>query len=510
VIIRLRRILFLMLAIATGGCVVGPDYHRPALDVPAHWSEAPESATSSPPAAQASWWRSFNDTELNALIERAVQGNLDIQGAEARIRAERANLGIATALRLPTVSATGSHTRGRESENVPSSTSTSVAPPSALDATKSEDLFHAGFDARWELDLFGGVHRSTELADANYQGSLHDRNGVILSLLAEVTRHYIALRATQQALAITRTSLLAEQDSLHLIKVRYRSGMATDLDVASAESQVDAIASRIPALENASEQSVHRLGILLGLAPGELSEELRAPRPIPTGPSSLPLGMPSDLLRQRPDILRAERQLEAATARIGIATADLYPKFSLLGALGLESRSGSDFFNAGSRYWSIGPSITWPIFQRGRIVAHIEVRDAEQQEALINYRKTILLAYEEVENAIATFRNEGAHRLSLSKTVDSNERAVTLSTALYKSGLTDFRNVLIAQQTLFQSRIDLTRSDAAVATAWVALHKALGGGLELEPVTTRPNSHYQPLPCQSARAEGAPKCYAWP
>jgi len=509
VIIWLQRIFLLMLATTTGGCVVGPDYHRPALDVPARWSEAPESATSSPPA-QAPWWLSFNDTELNSLIERAAQGNLDIQGTEARIRAARSNLGIASALRLPAVSATGSYTRGRESENVPSTTSTGIGQQSALDATKAENLFHAGFDARWELDLFGGVQRSTELADANYQASLHDRSGVMLSLLAEVTRHYIALRAAQQALAITRTSLLAEQDSLHLIQVRYRSGMATDLDVASAESQVNAITSRIPVLENATGQSVHRLGILLGLAPGALSEELREPRPIPAGPSSLPLGMPSDLLRQRPDILRAERQLAAATARIGVATADLYPKFSLLGALGLESRSGSEFFNVGSKYWSIGPSITWPIFQRGRIVANIEVRDAEQQEALINYRKTILLAYEEVENAIAAFRNEGAHRSAISKTVDSDERAVALSTALYKSGLTDFRNVLVAQQTLSQSRIDLARSDAAEATAWVALHKALGGGLEFEPAPARLNSQYQPLPCQSARTEGAPKCYAWP
>ncbi|MEQ1652341.1 MAG: TolC family protein, partial [Hyphomicrobium sp.] len=220
--------------------------------------------------------------------------------------------------------------------------------------------------------------------------------------------------------------------------------------------------------------------------------------------------MPSDLLRQRPDILQAERQLAATTAQIGVATADLYPKFSLLGALGLESRSGSDFFNAGSRYWSIGPSITWPIFQRGRIVANIEVRDAEQQEALINYRKTILVAYEEVENAIAAFRNEGAHRSVISKTVDSDERADVLAMSLYKSGLTDFRNVLIAQQTLFRSRIDLARSDAAVATALVALHKALGGGVEQEPVPASLNSTYQPLPCQSARVEGAPKCYAWP
>lgn len=508
-IIWLQRIFLVMLATTAGGCVVGPDYHRPALDVPAHWSEAPENTTSSQPA-QAQWWLSFRDTELNSLIERAVQGNLDIQGAAARIRAARANLGIASALRLPTVSATGSYTRGRESENVPSTTSTVGGQQSALDATKSENLFHAGFDARWELDLFGGVHRSTELADANYQGSIHDRSGVMLSLLAEVTRNYISLRTAQQELAITRASLLAQQDSLHLIKVRYQSGMATDLDVASAESQVNAIASRVPALENVYEQSLHRLGILLGFAPGALSEELRAPGAVPTGPSSLPLGMPSDLLRQRPDILRAERQLAAATARIGVATADLYPRFSLLGALGLESRSGSDFFDGGSKYWSIGPSITWPIFQRGRIVANIEVRDAEQQQALINYRKTILVAYEEVENAIAAFRNEGAHREAISKTVNSDERAVALSAALYKSGLTDFRNVLIVQQTLFQSRIDLARSDAAVTTALVALHKALGGGLDLEPVPTRINSQYQQLPCQSARAEGAPKCYAWP
>lgn len=488
---------------------MGPDYHRPALDVPANWSEAPENSSSSQPA-QAQWWLSFNDTELNSLIERAVQGNLDMQGAEARIRAARANLGIASASRWPTVSATGSYTRGRESENVPSTTSTSVGRQSALEATKSETLFHAGFDARWELDLFGGVRRSIELADANYQGSLHDRSGVILSLRAEVARNYIFLRASQQELAITRASLLTQQDSLHLIKARYQSGMATDLDAASAESQVDAIASRIPALESAYRQTVHRLGILLGLAPGGLSEELRAPGSIPTGPSSLPPGMPSDLLRQRPDILRAERQLAAATARLGVATADLYPKFSLLGALGLESRSGSDFFDGSSKFWSIGPSITWPIFQGGRIVANIEVRNAEQQEALINYRKTILVAYEEVENAVAAFRNEGERRRAISKTVGSDERAVALVTSLYKSGLTDFRNVLITQHTLFQSRIDLARSDAAVATALVALHKALGGSIEQEPVSASLNFQYQQLPCQSARAEGAPKCYAWP
>lgn len=496
-----------MFTTVAGGCVVGPDYHRPVLDVPANWSEAPENITQ---PAQAQWWLGFNDTELNSLIERAVQGNLDIQGAEARIRAARASLGIASASRWPTVSATGSYTRGRESENVPNTTSTGVGRQSALDATKSETLFHAGFDARWELDLFGGVRRSIEVADANYQGSLHDRSGVILSLRAEVARNYILLRASQQELAIAHASLLAQQDSLHLIKARYQSGMATDLDVASAESQVDTIASRIPALESAYEQALHRLGILLGFAPGALSEELRAPGSIPTGPASLPPGMPSYLLRQRPDILRAERQLEAATARIGVATADLYPKFSLLGALGLESRSGSDFFDESSKFWSIGPSITWPIFQRGRIVANIEVRNAEQQAALINYRKTILVAYEEVENAIAAFRNEGDRRRVISKAVDSDERAVALATLLYKSGLTDFRNVLIAQQTLFRSRIDLARSDAAVATALVALHKALGGGIEQEPVPARFNSQYQQLPCQSARAEGAPKCYAWP
>ncbi len=489
--------------------MVGPDYHRPALDVPVNWSEAPKNSTSSQPA-RVQWWLSFNDTKLNSLIERAVQGNLDIQGAEARIRAARANLGVASASWWPIVNATGSYTKGRESQNVPSTTSTGVGKQSALDATKSENLFHAGFDARWELDLFGGAHRTIELADANYQGSLHEQSGVILSLLAEVTRNYILLRASQQELTITRASLLAQQDNLHLIKVRYKSGIATDLGVASAESQVDTIASRIPAVENAYEQTLHHLGILLGLAPGALSGELRPPGAIPTGPSSLPSGMPSDLLRQRPDILQAERQLAATTARIGVATADLYPKFSLLGALGLESRSGSDFFDGSSKFWSIGPSITWPIFQRGRIVAIIEVRNAEQQEALIHYRKTILIAYEEVENAIAAFRNEGDHRRAISKMVDSDKRAVDLAMSLYKSGLTDFRNVLIAQQTLFRSRIDQVSSDAAVATALVALHKALGGGVELEPVPSSLNSQYQPLPCQSARAEGAPKCYAWP
>jgi len=494
-----RRLALAVLAAATAGCVVGPDYHPPAADVPAHWSAAPAhsaSASSSP----LPWWQAFNDSELDALIERALRANLDLQGAEARLRAVRASRGIAAAARWPSVDGSGAYKRDRESTNAPA-----LGTPGETD-----NLFQVGFDARWELDLFGGTRRAVEAATADLEAAAEERNGVALSLLAEVARNYIELRAGQRQLALARDNLAASQDALSLARARYRGGLAADLDVARAEAQATEIAARIPPLETACQAAVHRLAVLLGQAPGTLNDELAAPQPIPMAPAELPAGLPSDLLRQRPDLRRAERQLAAATARIGVATADLYPQFSLLGTAGLESSGASDFFSRGSRFWALGPALIWPIFRAGRLQATIEVRDAQQQQALLAYRQALLIALEEAENAIVAHSRERTRRAALAASADANQRAVDLARGLYGSGLRDFRAVLDAQRALFDAQSALARSDAALATDRVALYKALGGGWDaVFPAPTAGSREQQP-PCPPAPGAGESACSASP
>ena len=301
---------------------------------------------------------------------------------------------------------------------------------------------------------------------------------MLRTLLAEVARNYIELRGFQKQLDVARSNLAAQQDTLQLTRARYEGGLASELDVARAEAQVEVTRSQIPALETSYKEAVHRLSVLLDEPPGALSTELAARVPIPGAPLELPADLPSDVLRQRPDLRRAERQLAAATARVGVATADLYPKFYLVGAAGLESLSVSDFFTSGSKLWSVGPSITWPIFHGGQLVATIEVRDAQEQQALISYRQAILNALEEVENALVAYTRERNRYEALTEAVASNKRAVTLATQLYTSGLSDMLNVLDAQRNLFQTEREQAQSEAATAVNFVALYKALGGGAE--------------------------------
>jgi NodT family efflux transporter outer membrane factor (OMF) lipoprotein len=253
-------------------------------------------------------------------------------------------------------------------------------------------------------------------------------------------------------------------------------GLAPELDVERAEAQVKTTAAQIPLLEVGYKQAVHRLSVLLGEPPGALKSELAGPAPIPVGAAALPPDLPSDLLRQRPDVRRAERLLAAATARVGLATADLYPTFSLLGTAGLESLSASNLFNSGSKLWSIGPSVTWPIVRGGQVAAVIKVRDAQEQEALISYRQAILNALEDAENALGAYTCERNRRDALADAVSADERAAALARSRYAGGLSDFLPVLDAERTVFETRKDLAQSDAALSADVIALHKALGGG----------------------------------
>jgi NodT family efflux transporter outer membrane factor (OMF) lipoprotein len=343
-----------------------------------------------------------------------------------------------------------------------------------------QSLYRTGFDSSWEIDVFGGVRRSVEAADATIEASIEDRRAVLVTLLGDVASNYMDVRGFQHRIDVARANLKAQQETLDLTRVRFQAGLASDLDVAQAEGQLNTTAAQIPTLDASLKQAAHRISVLVGQQPGALWDELAPTAPIPSLPPEVLVGLPSELLRRRPDIRRAERQLASATAQVGAAMADLFPKFSLTGAFGLQSVSASDWFTGGSRFWSIGPTISWPIFDAGRIRANIEVRNAQQEQALIQYQKSILTALEDVENSLVSYSREQERNQSLVAAVAANRRAVQMANELYIRGLSDFLNVLEAQRNLYASESDLSQSQAAVATDLVSLYKALGGGWEVQ------------------------------
>lgn len=463
-----------------GGCTVGPNYQRPDLPTPSGWKEAEQGGIDTRPAELTRWWTSFNDPLLDSLVERAIQSNLDLRLAEARIREARASRAVTAAGAWPTVDTSGSYTRVRTSQNALAFPSFGGGPAPSLDKLLEHNLYQTGFDASWEIDVFGGVRRSVEAADANIDASIENRRDTLVTLLGEVAQNYIDLRGSQRQLTVTRDNLKAEQETLDLTRVRFQAGLVSDLDVARAEAEVNTTASQIPRLESSLKQDAYQLDVLLGLEPGSLWAELSNEAPIPGLPPKVLIGLPSDLLRRRPDIRRAERQLAAATAQIGAATADLFPKFSLTGAAGLESFSASDWFSRDSRFWSVGPTITWPVFDAGKIRANIEVKNAQQEQALTQYEKAVLTAFQDVETSLVNYSNEQVRRQSLVSAVAADRRATQMANELYIRGLSDFLNVLDAQRALFVVESALAQSDATMASNLVALYKALGGGWEIK------------------------------
>jgi outer membrane protein, multidrug efflux system len=471
------RKLALLPLVLGAACSVGPDYKEPALAVPAAWHEAQQKGVDTRPADLARWWTAFEDPLLNSLIERAVKSNLDLRVAEARIREARASRAVVASGAWPTVDTSGSYSRSRTSENalnIPSQGGAGGA--SAVNLERS--LFTAGFDANWEIDVFGGVRRSVEAADATIAATEYSRRDVLVSLLGDVARNYVELRGAQRRLAVARDNLKTQQDSLDLTRVRFNAGLASDLDVARAEAQLNATLSQIPTLESLLKQTAYSLDLLLGLAPGALWSELEKEIAIPRLPAEVLVGLPSDLLRRRPDVRVAERRLAAATAQVGSAIADLFPKFFLIGDFGLQSISASDWFSGRSRYWSIGPTISWPIFDAGRIRANIEIRNAQQEQVLSEYEKTVLTAFGDVEKSLVSYAQEQIRHRSLTDAVAANRRAVAMAQELYIRGLNDYLNVLDTQRALYVTETELAQSEATMASNLIALYKALGGGWE--------------------------------
>ncbi len=470
-----RRLLMGVALAALSGCAVGPNYQPPSEPAPAKWATELTGGETDAPAALAAWWTSFKDPDLDALMSTAAQSNLTLRVAEERVREARAERDVVAGGRWPSASASVSYSKNRYGAHA-------YPPIGAIPGIPLDyDLYNVGFDAAWELDLFGGVRRAVEASSAEVGEAEYARRDVLVSVLAEVARNYIDARAYQERLAITRENIAAQQNIVELTRSRYQNGLASDLDVEQATALLTTTQAQLPALESGFAQSVHHLSVLLGENPGALLERMSQSRPTSLTPPVVPVGLPSDLLQRRPDVQRAERALAAATAEIGVAKAELFPKFSLVGGLGIESTSTSNFLEYASRYFSVGPMVQWNFLEGGSLRANVRVQKARTAQALDSYRQTVLVALEDTENALVAYAKEQARRRSLAQSVQSSETAFRLSSELYRSGLVDFLNVLDAERTLYVAQDSLVGSTQSVSLDLVQLYKALGGGWKESP-----------------------------
>ncbi|WP_250474700.1 efflux transporter outer membrane subunit [Caballeronia sp. GAFFF1] len=498
------RLCIPMLALAMSACTVGPDFKPPAADAPGNWNDMQRAQNATPdaraPHADAPsvastsadpdprWWKQFDDPTLDSLIDRAVAGNLDLQSAVLRIAQAREQSVSAAAQGLPQISANASVMREQlglkgllESQGLYSridSLGANGAPiRQGLDsATGPVTLFQDGFDASWELDLFGRVRRSVESADAETQAEIESRNDALVSLEAEVARTYAQLRGAQSIRQITLDEIDAEQQILDLTREQARVGLTSQQDVQSASAQVGALQAQVPSLEAQIAQAMNGLAVLTGSTPGTLDAELSDARAVPPVPPTVPVGVPSTLARRRPDIRRAEAQLHAATAEVGVAVAQLYPDISLTGQVGTRATKAKYLARWSSLFWSVGPSISLPIFEGGALRSNVRVAKAQAAQAALQYRQTVLTALQDVDNALVAYRTEQDRRAALVRTVEANRVSLQLATDSYRKGLTAFVTVLDAERQLAQTREQLAQSTVNVTTDLIAVYKSLGGG----------------------------------
>jgi NodT family efflux transporter outer membrane factor (OMF) lipoprotein len=515
--------LGILTALGLVGCTVGPNYHAPKAAVESRFGEVASVSATQPslpttrPVQITEWWATFHDPQLDSLINRAVKTNPSLVQAESRIREARAQRVIAGAGEFPTVNVDSGYQHARGSSKVVfplsaftgGSATKGKAQPSRVDSPSqapitsggagsstgagvplsplglgglpgvTTDLYQAGFDASWEIDIFGGVRRSVEASSADFEAAVEDRRDVLISLLSEVARNYIDLRGYQRQIDIAQENLHSQQQSLALTEDRFRAGVTTQLDVARARAQVATTAAGIPSLDAQVHDTIHRLSVLLGEPPIGLMAELLTTQPIPLAPAEVPIGMPAELLRRRPDIRRAERQLAAATARVGVATAQLYPRFSITGSFGFDATKFARVASWPARYYAIGPSVTWPIFDAGRIRANIRVQNEAVNQSLSIYEQTVLVAMQDVEDALVDYSREQQRHQALAEAVAANHLAVDLATQQYQQGVVDFLTVLEAQRSLYGAQDSLARSENQISADLVALYKALGGGWEI-------------------------------
>jgi outer membrane protein, multidrug efflux system len=551
---RLATTVAVLAAALLAACTVGPDHVAPELALPGQWpvplpdaagagtgvvaiagaADSAGDSASDPAAGLSRWWTAFGDSQLDALVEVALRDSLDLQRAASRVREARALRRLAGARDDLQLDAVAGASRTGRSENA---FSTAGVPG------RTANLFELGFDALWELDLFGGTRRAVEAADADLAAAQERRRDVLVTLVAEIAREYLALRSAQRRLDIAEHNLGLQSDTLELTRSRQRAGLGTSLDVTRAEAQQAGTRATIPALQSAERSALHRLDVLLGRPAGTgaaalLGADATDPDAVradaaggdagaddaresgaagtadaagadgigrvPPPPPRVPVGLPSELLRRRPDVRAAERDLAAATARIGVATADLWPRFSLTGALGLSAEHSSDLADGDSRFWSLGGGLRWPLLDGGAIRATIELSDARAQDALLAWRQVALAAFAETADALVALGREQERRALLAERADAQRRAEKLAHELHDAGLLDFLDVLIAQAARLAAEDDLALSELALSQDYVALCKALGGGWDALPEDGFPGDDGAQTPVATSTPDDAP------
>jgi NodT family efflux transporter outer membrane factor (OMF) lipoprotein len=461
-------------------CAVGPDFKTPENTLPPQW-HAPATQVSTADV-DVQWWKQFNDSTLNDLVDHALQGNPDVRIAALRVAESRAQRGAVAGARWPTVDAAASYQRNRQSENGASARPIAILlPPENRDPviellSEPFDLYQAGFDAAWELDMWGRVRRSVESADATLLANNEDLHDAQLSLIAEVTRTYLELRGVQDQIRIAEADVAASADLAELTAFRVRGGVADNLDLSTQQARLADTRASIPKLHQQATQATSALGLLLNVEPGVIDAQLSSAPAATEPPKQIAGGVPSELARRRPDIRRAEARLHSATAEIGVAVADLYPRITLTGSYVQQSISASDLTDWGSRQWVIGPSISLPIFDGNRRRSVVEIRKLQQQEAAVNYQRTVLRAWHEIETALSSYAAEQDRNRELGNALAMSRDAYDIAHIRYEHGLVNYLVELDAHRTLLQAQRAYSDSNTQLNTQLVAIYKALGGG----------------------------------
>jgi len=465
-----------MLGIGLAGCTVGPNFESPEIaEAPRRTSPGAASVPSRAVVGEIdqAWWKSFRDPQLSSLVERLVAQNLDLKTAAERVVQSVAQRQVAVSQGLPHIEGQSLSTYNRVSPNGPISEFV-PAPGSSVNYA----LFQDGLTSSWQLDLFGRVRRAVEAADANALAAVENRHGVALAAVAELAQSYMQLRGTQNRLDIAKRNLGLAEQSLDLVKARFGNGVATTLELAQARAQQATIAATLPPLRTQEAELINAVGLLLGEAPRALESELRRPRALPRMPRRIPLGLPGTLIRRRPDVREAEAQLHEATAETGVAVANFYPDVTLNGAANVQSLHLSNLFSLGSTAFSVGPDISIPIFEGGRLRGTLALRESRQRETAIIFQRTVLRAWQEVDDALTAYSEAQRRRADLARAVAENEAALQAAQQRYSEGAIDFLNVNTTQAQLLQSENDLADIDTRIATDLVNLYRALGEGWE--------------------------------
>ncbi|OHB75688.1 MAG: hypothetical protein A2W31_08840 [Planctomycetes bacterium RBG_16_64_10] len=475
------------------GCQVGPEHCVPWTPVPAQWNGPADGAFPTDQPVDACWWQAFNDPVLTSLVGQAQTQNLSLQAAAARIAEARAQRGFAIGGLFPNLNAIASYTRTDISDNgTPFGISFAIPP---------FDYWSTGFDASWELDLFGRVRRTIEAADADLDASVEQCDQLLVTLVGDVAANYALIRILQERVRFAEDNIRIQRETLRITDNRYRAGAVSELDVFQAKSNLRRTEAAIPLLRRELELTAHRLCVLLGMPPANLAEELES-RPIPNPPPIIAVGLPLDLLNRRPDVRAAQQELAAQAARIGIAEADLYPRLSLLGTFTVDATEIDKWFTGDSIAYRVGPSIRWNILSFGRLISSIRVQEARWQEVAARYRETVLRAFAEAEDALSSCRQYRQSTLSLAEALEAAKNATRMAAEQYKRGAVSFQSLLDAERFQTQVQDAYVEARGNVVLSVIALYKALGGGWQWQAMAAaNPATPAPPAP----RDEPAPQ-----